>query len=246
MAASSLDFIDAIRTDAEALADGAERAGLDAPVPSCPDWRVSDLLAHIGLVHRWAAANCDRKPDDAFMRSTAMGEAPEESARVGWMREGAAQLVDVLASHGADDPCWTWAPPQTVGFWQRRMAHETAMHRVDAQLAAGIPQAIPAELAADGIDEWLWLLPRRPWAPGVGEGKGESLHFHCTDVEGEWLVRLNADGLDVEREHAKGDVALRGAASDLLCWMMGRGSLEPLEAFGDEGLLDHWREVATF
>jgi uncharacterized protein (TIGR03083 family) len=240
-----LDFVSAIRSDADALASAAERAGMDAPVPSCPDWKVADLLAHIGMVHRWAAANCDRSPEDAYLPSDSIGEAPEGSARADWVRGGAEQLLGVLGAHDVDDPCWTWAPPQNVGFWNRRMAHETAMHRVDAQLAAGAREPIDADLASDGIDEWLWLLPRRPWASSP-EGGGESLHFHCTDVDGEWTVQLTADGVTVEREHAKGDVALRGPASDVLCWMMGRGPIDGLEVFGDAALLDRWRDVATF
>lgn len=241
----ALDFVSAVRSDADELVKAAERAGMDAPVPSCPDWKVADLLAHIGMVHRWAAANCDRSPEDAYLPSSEMGEAPDGSARIGWVREHADHLIGVLGARDADDPCWTWAPPQNVGFWHRRMAHETAMHRVDAQLAVGARDPIDADLASDGIDEWLWLLPRRPWASNL-EGGGESLHFHCTDVEGEWTVQLTAGGVSVEREHAKGDVALRGPASDVLCWMMGRGSIEGLEVFGDPALLDRWRQLATF
>jgi uncharacterized protein (TIGR03083 family) len=136
-------------------------------------------------------------------------------------------------------------PPATVGFWQRRQAHETAMHRIDAEAAAGDVHPIDAELAADGIDEWLELVAHTPWRqPPTGDG--ETLHFHCTDVTGEWLLRLQPDGLEVEREHAKGDVAARGAASDLLCWLQGRGPIDLLEVFGDEMLLARWRDVTQF
>jgi uncharacterized protein (TIGR03083 family) len=241
----ALDFVRAIRDDADALANAAESAGVDAQVPSCADWKVADLLEHLGMVHRWAAANCGRAPSDSFVPSTEMGEAPEAPALVAWLREGASDLVAVLESHDASDPCWTWAPPQTVAFWQRRMAHETAMHRVDAQLAAGTAEPISPELAADGIDEWLWLMPRRPWA-SAPEGSGESLHFHCTDVPGEWVVRLQDSGMEVEHEHAKADLAVRGGASDLLLWMMGRGGPDDLEVFGDTELMPRWRELASF
>jgi predicted lipid carrier protein YhbT len=77
-------------------------------------------------------------------------------------------------------------------------------------------------------------------------GDGETLHFHCTDVTGEWLVTMRSDGIDLTREHAKGDVAAKGTASDLLCWLEGRGPIDRLEVFGDEALLARWREVATF
>lgn len=242
---SSLDYVGAIRADTDALANAATRAGLDAQVPSCPEWSVSDLLEHIGRVHRWAAASLDRDPSAPFRSSRDSGiEAPDPAARIDWVREGGAALADALESRSPDDPAWTWAPPQTVAFWCRRQAHETAMHRVDAELASGDPSPITPELAADGIDELLGFLPHRPWADPI-TGNGETVHLHCTDVEGEWLVRLGADGLEVEREHAKGDVAARGNASALLCWTMGRGPIDAIEVHGDAALLDRWREITT-
>ena len=235
-------YLAAIRDNASVLVDAADVAGLDAPVPTCPDWAVADLLEHIGRVHRWAAANTTRSPDAEFQRADV--DIPPPSERSDWVRDGAAALV-VALDRPADDPAWTWMPPSTIGFWQRRQAHETAMHRVDAEAAAGAPHSIAADLAADGIDEWLDIVGHTPWrTPPTGDG--ESLHFHCTDVDGEWLVRLLPEGLEVERVHAKGDVAARGTASDLLCWLQGRGGVERLEVFGDASLLDRWREVATF
>jgi uncharacterized protein (TIGR03083 family) len=242
----SIDYIAAIRSNTDALADAAKSAGIDAQVPSCPEWSVSDLLGHMGTVHRWAAMNLDRDPGAEFMRSRDAGiDVPDPAARIEWVREGGAALADALAARSPDDPAWTWAPPHTVRFWHRRQAHETAMHRVDAELAAGAPGPIDAELAADGIDELLGIVDTRPWLEPI-RGEGESLHFHCTDVDGEWTVRLEPDAMLVAREHAKGDVALRGPASALLCWMQGRGPIDALEAHGDRGLLDRWREVATF
>jgi uncharacterized protein (TIGR03083 family) len=238
------EYLDAIRTNATRLVDAAERAGLDAPVPPCPDWTVADLLAHIGRVHRWAAGNTEREPEDGpFPRGEIVIPAPEE--RIAWARHGAEILVAAL-DRPADDACWAWIlANRTVGFWQRRQAHETAMHRFDAESAAGDVQPIDADLAADGIDELFELLTTPPrGAPPTGNG--ETLHFHCTDVTGEWLVRRTPAGIEVEREHAKGDVAARGTASDLLCWLQGRGPVDRLEVFGDEALLTRWREVARF
>jgi uncharacterized protein (TIGR03083 family) len=241
-------YLQAIGADAAVLADAAEAAGPDARVPSCPEWSVGDLLGHIGIVHRWATVNCDRPPDAEYVRSSQAGiEVPDDAlTRPEWVRRGATALLDALASHPADAPCWTWTPPHTIGFWQRRMAHETAMHRVDAQLAVGPAEPIDAALAADGIDEWLSIAGRRPWLDQQIKGAGETIHVHCTDVPGEWLVWLAPTGLEVERLHAKGDVAVRGQASDLLCWLQGRRPLDGLEVHGDEAVLDRWREVATF
>jgi uncharacterized protein (TIGR03083 family) len=239
----SAEYLDAIRTNADALLVAADSAGLDAPVPTCPEWVVADLLGHVGRVHRWAAGNARRAPGDDFWPGAEI-EIPEPRERPAWVRAGAAELVAAL-DRSEDAPAWTWLPPPTVGFWQRRQAHETAMHRVDAQAAVGAPEPIDAALAADGIDEWLVIVGNTPWREPP-KGAGETLHFHCTDVEGEWLVRRAPDGIVVERVHAKGDVAARGTASDLLCWLQGRAPVDRLEVFGDADLLTQWRADATF
>src|SRR5262249_46021751 len=138
-----LDYLGAIRDNATALVDAAERAGLGARVPSCEEWTVADLLEHIGYVHRWAAANLDRAPGDPYVRSREMGiAAPGAGALPSWVRDGAPALADALAARPSNTPAWTWLPPPTNGFWRRRQAHETAVHRVDAQLAAGTVQPI--------------------------------------------------------------------------------------------------------
>ena len=119
------------------------------------------------------------------------------------------------------------------------------MHRIDAQLALGTVVPIDPALAADGIDELLWLLPRRPWA-GPITGNGETVHLHCTDIAGEWMVEFAPDGLRVERVHAKGALAVRGSASDLLLWCSGRAGADSLDVFGDAALLTTFRRATTF
>ena len=238
-----VQYLDAIRTNATALVDAADAAGLDAAVPPCPEWTVADLLGHIGRVHRWAAGNLDRAPDEGFWPGNEI-EIPEAPQRPEWVREGAVALAAAL-DRPADTPAWTWIPPSTIGFWQRRQAHETAMHRVDAQFASGAVEAIDAELAADGIDEFLEIVGKHPWrAPPTGDG--ETLHFHCTDVEGNGSCASSRRGSRSSAAHEKADVAARGTASDLLCWLQGRGPVERLEVFGDATLLARWREAATF
>ena len=77
-------------------------------------------------------------------------------------------------------------------------------------------------------------------------GDGETLHFHSTDAHGEWVITRTADGIDVEHAHAKGDVAARGPASDLLLMVWGRKLPEDLEVFGEMGLLTEWQEKVRF
>lgn len=237
-------YVDAIRREGPALVDGARKAGVAADVPSCPEWKVADLLSHLGRIHRYVTRLVIER---ATERGThwSQTEPPPVEERIDWFAQGVSSLADALTDAGAGAECWTWTPDKTAGFWARRMANETAVHRYDAQLAAGAPEPIECDLALDGIDELFALIPFWPRADRV-RGNGETLHFHCTDGPGEWLVRLGADGVVVTAEHAKGDVAARGTASDLLLFLYGRVPAEDLDVFGDGSLLARWRELVSW
>jgi hypothetical protein len=124
------------------------------------------------------------------------------------------------------------------------MAHETAIHRWDAQAAAGAPRPVGAALAVDGIDEFLGFvaawLPRTPIDGLVG-----SLHLHATDIDGEWSLWLEANRLDHRRGHTRADAAIRGPASDLFLWATNRVGPDAaqLEVFGDRHVVDRWGAV---
>jgi hypothetical protein len=123
------------------------------------------------------------------------------------------------------------------------MAHETAVHRFDAQMAIDKAQPIEAALAADGIEEIFAMAGAAP--DRMGQGEGQTLHLHSNEGN-EWLIAMNPDGLDVRREHAKGDLALRGAVSDIELLLYGRPPIGEVERFGDESVLDAWYQVFKF
>jgi uncharacterized protein (TIGR03083 family) len=236
--------VDAVRREGAALAAAARAAGVDARVPSCPGWDVGDLLSHIGRIHRWVTHLVETR---AVARGAHWSEAepPSRPELVEWFAQGVPPLAGALTAAGPASPAWTWTDDRTAGFWARRQAVETAIHRYDAQLAAGRAEPLAPAVALDGIDEMFALIPYWQRADQV-RGDGETLHFHCTDGDGEWLVRLHANGLDVAREHAKGDVAARGTASDLLLFLYGRVGADALEVFGDGALLARWRELVQW
>jgi hypothetical protein len=125
------------------------------------------------------------------------------------------------------------------------MAIETALHRFDAEGAHGDGRPIDTDLALVAIDELFEVLLPSRGTSGL-DRSGETLHLHATDVEagqGEWLITLGADGVAVEHVHAKGDVAVRGTASDLLLLLWNRVPADRFEVFGDRGLLDRWRDA---
>jgi uncharacterized protein (TIGR03083 family) len=238
------EYVDAIRADGAALAAAASAAGIDASVPSCPLWSVADLLGHIGRIHRWVA---QLVATGAIERGPHWSEAEPPSANelTTWFAGGVTLLADMLEHAGPDAVVWSWTRDATSGFWARRQAHETSVHRYDAQLAAREPQRLDGALAADGIDELFTVLPFWPSAPRV-RADGETVHLHCTDRDGEWLVKLVPDGVEVTAEHAKGDVAARGTASDLFLFLYGRVGSDALEVFGDAALLARFRALITW
>lgn len=240
------EYITALRSNAVALADAARRTEMDAPVPSCPEWTVHRLLEHIGGHHRWVLGNLDRTPAEGMHPFDDYEPAPDDRRAAGWVEEGAIALAERLAEVGPDRRCWTWVPDldATTGFWARRTANETAVHRWDMQNAAGAPEPVAAAHAVDAIDEYFGVL--RVIGGDRLRGDGETIHWHCTDTEGEWLARLAPEGLEVSREHAKGDVALRGPASDLLLVTTGRSPGSTVEVLGDPALVERWQQAAKF
>jgi uncharacterized protein (TIGR03083 family) len=252
-------YLQALQENYASMRAAAQR-GLEPQVPGCPDWSVGGLMGHMLLVYanwnahvrRWHdGKGLEREDLDAsfpgFTRWVDAGFAREETPEsiLEWLDQVYRELHDALSAADPDDEVWTWFPPdQTAGFVQRRMALETAVHRWDAQQAHGEPQPIEPELARDGIDEMVdihlpmhreWLKPR--------ESGGERYHFHRTDGPGEWLVVFDPGGVQVSREHATGDIAIRGTASDLLLWLWGRIPEDRLELIGDRSLARRWFEL---
>ena len=237
-------YLEHIRDDGTALA-GAARLAPGVAVPSCPAWDVTALVGHVTAVHHWVAGIVRTGATERLRRKVPDPTATPDAA----LREYQAGLTELLDVLGTADPnalVWNWfdEKPAPARFWHRRMAHETAVHRWDAQAAAGVTQPIDAALAVDGIDEFLLFveewLSTRPVDGLVG-----SLHLHATDVDGEWSLLFGDHGLEHRREHSKADAAIRGPASDLFLWVVNR--IDPdspeLQLFGDPDIVDAWRAV---
>lgn len=174
------------------LAAAAREAGTDAEVPTCPGWRVRDLLRHTGTVHRWATGFVA----DGHPVPRAPGAEPELDGEplVAWYEEGHRRLVDTLRTAPADVACWSFLPaPSPLAFWARRQAHETTVHRADAQSAlGGTPAGPTAPLAVDGIDELLLAFHARPKSR-VRTDKPRVLRVRATDTGVVWTMRLSPE-----------------------------------------------------
>lgn len=235
---------DAVEAFGVALADGP----LDARVPTCPDWDVAALAHHVGgFTGFWTHVICDGLGTQRTPYEEPPLSAGEDAVATWWSQTGAA-LIAALRAASADTAVWTWSPShQNAAFVARRCAHELAVHRLDAQFARATPEPIDAALAADGIEEIFVMI--EAWrsteshARGIFEGTGETLHLHGTDPgrNDEWLLTLSADGLGVDRTHAKGDLAIRGAVADLELVLYDRPPLGAVETFGDSAVLRTWK-----
>jgi uncharacterized protein (TIGR03083 family) len=235
-------FLDALRIEGERLV-GAAQIDLRAPVPGCPGWVAADVLGHLGRVYRSihdiVVTRAQEPP------STPVPKPPAGDAVVDFFAEGHERLLHALAATPADVAVYTWSDDRTVGFYQRRMAHETGVHRVDVELAVGRPiTPFDGDLAVDGIDELYGVvlpfgLARRNLALPAG-----SLHLHRTDGAGEWTIVAVDGTVSVSSTHSKATAAIRGPASDLFVHAWHRGRPATLEVLGDESVAAAWAALA--
>ncbi len=235
-----MDFDAAIRRESDLFHATASAADPTLPVGSCPGWTIADLVWHLGLVHWfWATDVATRASDPAEVEGATPARPGDYDELCGWSRSQSDRLVELLHATPDDIAVWTWAlnaADRTVGFVRRHQVQETAVHRWDIQTAAAPPpDPIDAGAASDAIDEMLNMT--LPWAVREDKPLPGSVHVHCADVEGEWLV--HRDGR-VDRAHAKGDVAIRGPASDLLLALYRRVPVAALDLVGEAAVADEF------
>ncbi|EOD69871.1 maleylpyruvate isomerase family mycothiol-dependent enzyme [Amycolatopsis vancoresmycina] len=242
---------------AEADRFGTAIAGADPQlrVPTCPEWTLRDLAWHVGLAyHKSAVIIASRPTGYVPFDAVTVDDPPAFAALGGWLRDGAERLVAAVAEVGPETPTSTWTPDRRAGFWTRRLAHETVVHRADAAFATGAPYDVDGDLAADGISEGLDLVAvfsRQPH-PALDrtplQGTGETLLFHATDPELGRLVRRTPSGVEVAQGTGAADVVVEGRAADLLLALTRRLAADDprLTVSGDAALFEHWLEHTRF
>jgi uncharacterized protein (TIGR03083 family) len=227
-----MDRIAIIRTEAQRLADVLAVTAPDARCPTCPDWTATDLLWHLTVVHFfWAgvlARNARTEADIAAIEQ-AQPDRPSATPDLLALREQATTaLLDQLGRLDDAEPRWTWWPAdQTVGFTRRMQTHEATFHRVDAELAAGVPiSSIAPDVAADAVDHavdvmWGWL------PDGANFEAGAVVEFVATDVDRRWLVEVGQTTVGSPRavRAANGvpTASVSGPVVDIALWAWTRG-----------------------
>ncbi|MFG2983452.1 maleylpyruvate isomerase family mycothiol-dependent enzyme [Streptomyces sp. NPDC048258] len=247
----------------KAVREVLDPGGPAPPVPSCPGWSVSDLVGHLGGVHRYLIhvlrERLTEAPDPTDLslyglpadpaaraawpmpdRAPNPGPAPE--GLTDWFAQGARDLEGLLRELGPDVPVWTWSAEQSSGFWLRMQTIELALHRWDAQSVTGIPAPLDPDLAADAVAQTFEVMApaRRSWRAAPA-GAGERYRFRRRDGPETWTVVFDGDEVLPEPgSTAPADAEAAGAASDLALFLWHRLPATALRVSGDATLLPHY------
>ncbi|MGH9209086.1 MAG: maleylpyruvate isomerase family mycothiol-dependent enzyme [Acidimicrobiales bacterium] len=217
------DPLVAIAIDSARIADLVDRTPAESRVPSCPDWSFLDLVTHVGLVQRFWAENV------RAANPTAPWDGEESMPRpgpdvAGWLRDCTESLLAALREAAADAPCWTWwGEPRTAAAVARHQVQEAAVHRWDAELSGGTPSPIDADVAHDGVGEFLEVVLGTA-ASSVPGG----VTLVATDTRGRWQTGGGGPS----------SVTVRATASDLVLLLYRRLRRSALEVDGDVAVLD--------
>ncbi|MDY0811659.1 maleylpyruvate isomerase family mycothiol-dependent enzyme [Kitasatospora purpeofusca] len=225
----------------------AAAPGLDAQVPTCPGWTLSDLVKHLGGGDRfWAAivgaGPADGPPAEAVAARAALELPQEREALLAWLAESTQLLLNALREAGPEGGCWTWwsalQSPRTSGGVARHRVQETAVHTYDAQLAGGAPQPLPVELALDGVEEFLFTVCA---TTSAWPHKPTAFDFHAAEGPS-WRLTVDGDGARTTRTTGEdpdaAGAAVHGTAGELVLYLYDRIQAESLHVDGDAGLLD--------
>lgn len=226
------NYLATLEAESQILLDRGRR-WLGRRVPRYPRWRGADLLIHTGIVQRWATdivseRRADRPPHPAW-------PAIPDAAAPGWFADGLRALVSCFEGADLSAPVWTISEDGTAAFWLRRMAHEAALHRWDAESMGGTPHPIQAEVAWSGLVESLDIHFVRPLRRSMASHAQGSLALVASDSHRVMLVDLGTGQptvAEIDGSIVDADATLRGTASDLWLCLMGRRSAESLHRGG--------------
>ena len=252
-----------IQDESDRLAAVLAACDPTSEVPTCPAWTAKDLLGHFVTVHRfWAVVIGDRL-DAAGVAEYERNRSPlpDDPAALHVLRgQATADLLTALRSRTASEAAWSWfEADQTVGFTWRMQTHEATMHRVDAELAAGLPIGpVATEMAEDGVDhvvDVMWA-----WAPrDVQRRTTGVVELVAIDSDRRWLVETFrwsgaawgetlTDQIGCQRaDRGDADATVSGTAEDLDLFVWNRAeqnitrsgseeALSELQAMLDDGI----------
>lgn len=219
-----------------------------ATVPWSDRWTVGTVARHVAGTHHVVAQIIQKRPDADFGLFTGLETPPKDSPEFAdWFRSGTALLLEQLSTVSPDATCWSWYEPgRRVGWWARRMAFEAVVHRWDAETAQGVESSIAADIAADGVDEFLDVFVAATRSVHDAPA-GPTMSFASSDRGDWWWLDLSERGArTVCRDAREASVQVQGPAEQLLLMVWGRQPMSTragVEVSGEVGLLDRWSEL---
>jgi uncharacterized protein (TIGR03083 family) len=248
---TSFEPVAVLRREAHRMAE-VPVEHLGNTVPACPDWDVGDLLAHTGWVHRAWAHVLSLPEGERTNRERSMAAGlpkpgatlrPEGDLRA-WLRSGADALADLIEATPPAKRVITLFGERDPAFIARRNAHETAVHRWDAESALGTGgNDFDPALAADGVDELLdvWVPVRFDHA--TFGGRGETIELVPAEGGDRWSIVVGDESTTWRRGApcVEPAVRARGPVADLYLFVWSRLPSEALEISGDAELLARWQ-----
>ena len=215
----------------EQLAALAEPAAMTAPVPTCGDWTMSDLLWHLMEVQDFWGHIIRNRPNGREGHTPM--DRPSDNDLGAGLRGATQRLVAALEAADPSEPAWSWAEEQTVGFSVRRQTHEALVHLADGLLAVGQPlPVVNPLLGADGVDEMVTIMIDEP-------GLEATVHLSATDTGDSWKVGSAASGTITSES------MISALASDLNFWLWGRADDSAVTVTGDPGNAETLRAFIT-
>jgi len=240
-------YLECLAADYGDLRDAAAAVELTVPVPTCPGWTMGDLVFHVAEVylHKVTVMRTGEWPKQWPPPGT------EHAAKLPLLGRAYGELIAEFSARLPADPAPTWYDPdQTVAFWIRRMAQETVVHRIDAELAAGLPVTpVPDDLALDGVDEVLKRflgydagdLDQLEGGHLARDGQGT-----ITVLAGQtaWTVRPSPREVVVDDGASDNPrVVIAAAPEPMLRWLWGRAGDEVVRLTGDPAWAAYLRRM---
>lgn len=236
-------LLDVMDIEGERLATSATGTDPELEVPHLPGMRVGEVVRHVGSVYRMVVSwlrdgerptRWQREPDDG-------------QTVIDYLRIGLREVYDELAAHDPLDGCPTWWPEhQNYGFWCRRLAHETTVHRADLQLAVVRMTVgdIARDFALDGVDEILTLwFTHRLGVLGVSDVTPGRVAIQTGARR--WIARITPTGTSAWRAEPdeQADATVSSDPSGMYLWLWGRRPGAHVQESGSPELVHQLRDL---
>jgi uncharacterized protein (TIGR03083 family) len=251
-----LPFLDHLAADSARFREVLATAPAGLRVPTCPDWDADDLLWHLAEVQWFWGEIAERRLTNAAeldaMNATRTDRPGDRAGLLEHYDRSSERLHRVLGELPPETPLWMWADDKSAGYIRRRQAHEALVHRLDAELTVGARTAFDSRLAADGVDEALWVMRGYEPEPGLThEATGPAVTIATVDAMHTWTVTpVRVTGTDEDGDEVdvlrflvsdgpddKAVAEICGSAADLDCWLWNRPTESEVTREGDAAAL---------